>query len=201
MGQGGASEMKMILASGSPRRKELLGRLNIPFDIIKPDLNEELLPDENPTAHCYRLAAEKSETVAQHHADALVIGSDTIVILNEEIMGKPNDLMEARQMLRRLSGKTHVVKTAVSIQCRSLNICSTFVESTTVTFHPLADSDIEHYLDIAPPLDKAGAYGIQDWSGVFVDKVEGCYHNVVGFPLAAFYQRLKSLNLLDKIGR
>lgn len=192
--------MRMILASGSPRRKELLGRLNIPFDIIKPDLPEEVLPDENPTTYCNRLATAKAEAVAQHHADALVIGSDTIVILDEAILGKPNDLPEARQMLRRLSGKTHVVKTAVSLQCQSLNICSTFVESTAVTFHPLTDGDINHYLEIAPPLDKAGAYGIQDWSGVFVDKVEGCYHNVVGFPLASFYQRLRSLNLLEKLG-
>ncbi len=193
--------MRMILASGSPRRKDLLGRLNIPFDIIKPDIQEEVHPDENPTTYCTRLAREKAETVAQHHGDALVIGSDTIVILDGEIMGKPNDLLEARQMLRRLSGKTHVVKTAVSLQCQSLNICSTFVESTAVTFHPLTESDINHYLEIAPPLDKAGAYGIQDWSGVFVDKVEGCYHNVVGFPLASFYQRLRSFNLLEKLGR
>ncbi|MFB0516746.1 MAG: nucleoside triphosphate pyrophosphatase, partial [Candidatus Neomarinimicrobiota bacterium] len=129
----------------------------------------------------------------------LVVGADTIVILGKEVMGKPTDLDDARRMLQTLSGQTHLVKTAVALVSLAPEHRSGFVETTEVTFHHLEQDDIERYLTIDPPLDKAGAYGIQDWSGVFVQKVVGCYHNVVGFPLARFHKHLRDRGLWPQL--
>lgn len=191
--------MKLVLASTSPRRQQLLTRLAIPFDVVPPEHEEQLRPSETPEAGCRRLADEKAQSVAPQRPQDLVVGADTIVILGREVLGKPADLEDARRMLQSLSGQTHLVKTAVALISTDRHHHSGFVETTEVTFHRLSEDDIQRYLDIDPPLDKAGAYGIQDWSGVFVRRVVGCYHNVVGFPLAHFYRHLHATSLWGAI--
>ena len=194
--------MKMILASQSPRRHALLQRLNYPFDVILPDVDESLLTlDSNPEQYCICLAEMKAKDISQYYPDALVIGADTVVVLEEKILNKPADCAQAKNMLEMLSGKTHQVFTGVCLKWIENNIQHSFAEVTMVTFRKLDQVDILHYLTTCPPLDKSGAYGIQDWSAVFVKNIQGCYDNVVGFPLSRFYQELKKLkiNLLDSI--
>ena len=194
--------MKFILASSSPRRRELLLRLQTPFDIILPDVDESIIPpDGSPETYCTALAELKANDISQHYPNNLVIGSDTIVVLGDQIMGKPEDKAMAQNMLETLSGKTHHVYTGVCLKWADKNIHHLFAEITTVTFRELSEADINHYIESCPPYDKAGSYGIQDWSAVFVQEIKGCYDNVVGFPISRFYQELKKLgiNLLDSL--
>ena len=194
--------MKFILASSSPRRRDLLFRLQTPFDIILPDVNESMIvADGSPETYCTTLAELKANDISQHYPGELVIGADTIVVLGDEIFGKPNDKAAAEHMLQTLSGKTHQVYTGVCLKSAEQNIHHLFAEITTVTFRDLDNGEIDHYIESCPPYDKAGAYGIQDWSAVFVKEIMGCYDNVVGFPISRFYQELKKLgiNLLDTI--
>ncbi len=191
--------MRLILASASPRRRELLARLGIPFETVQLEYEEQHHPEEDPEATCRRLAHGKAMQVARRFPGDLVVGADTIVILGGQVMGKPVSIDDARRMLQALSGQTHLVKTAVALVCIDPGHHSEFVETTEVTFHRLEEDDIERYLSLDPPLDKAGAYGIQDWSGVFVQQVVGCYHNVVGLPLARFHRHLKDNGLWPRI--
>ena len=194
--------MKFILASSSPRRQDLLQRLQTPFDVIPPDVNESIIvSDGNPKTYCTALAELKANDISQHYPGELVISADTIVVLGEKILGKPGDKTDAEHMLQTLSGKTHQVYTGVCLKWAEQNIHHLFAEITTVTFRNLDDGDIAHYIKSCPPYDKAGAYGIQDWSAVFVKEIRGCYDNVVGFPISRFYEELKKLgiNLLDTI--
>ena len=194
--------MKFILASSSPRRRELLLRLQTPFDIILPDVDESIIPpDGSPETYCTALAELKANDISQHYPNNLVIGSDTIVVLDNNIMGKPEDKTMAQNMLKTLSGKTHHVYTGVCLKWADKNIHHLFAEITMVTFRELSEADINHYIESCPPYDKAGSYGIQDWSAVFVKEIKGCYDNVVGFPISRFYEELKKLgiNLLDSL--
>ena len=194
--------MKFILASSSPRRRELLLRLQTPFDIILPDVDESIIPPEgSPETYCTALAELKANDISQHYPNNLVIGSDTIVVLDNNIMGKPEDKKMAQNMLKTLSGKTHHVYTGVCLKWADKNIHHLFAEITMVTFRELSEADINHYIESCPPYDKAGSYGIQDWSAVFVKEIKGCYDNVVGFPISRFYEELKKLgiNLLDSL--
>ena len=194
--------MKFILASSSPRRRELLLRLQTPFDIILPDVDESVIPPEgSPETYCTALAELKANDISQHYPNNLVIGSDTIVVLDNNIMGKPEDKAMAQNMLETLSGKTHHVYTGVCLKWADKNIHHLFAEITMVTFRELSEADINHYIESCPPYDKAGSYGIQDWSAIFVKEIKGCYDNVVGFPISRFYQELKKLgiNLLDSL--
>ena len=194
--------MKFILASSSPRRRELLLRLQTPFDIILPDVDESIIPpDGSPETYCTALAELKANDISQHYPNNLVIGSDTIVVLDDHIMGKPEDKAMAQNMLETLSGKTHHVYTGVCLKWADKNIHHLFAEITMVTFRELSEADINHYIESCPPYDKAGSYGIQDWSAVFVKEIKGCYDNVVGFPISRFYEDLKKLgiNLLDSL--
>ena len=194
--------MKFILASSSPRRRELLLRLQTPFDIILHDVDESIIPpDGSPETYCTALAELKANDISQHYPNNLVIGSDTIVVLDNNIMGKPEDKAMAQNMLETLSGKTHHVYTGVCLKWADKNIHHLFAEITMVTFRELSEADINHYIESCPPYDKAGSYGIQDWSAVFVKEIKGCYDNVVGFPISRFYEELKKLgiNLLDSL--
>ena len=194
--------MKFILASSSPRRRELLLRLQTPFDIILPDVDESIIPPEgSPETYCTALAELKANDISQHYPNNLVIGSDTIVVLDNNIMGKPEDKTMAQNMLDTLSGKTHHVYTGVCLKWADKNIHHLFAEITMVTFRELSEADINHYIESCPPYDKAGSYGIQDWSAVFVKEIKGCYDNVVGFPISRFYEEFKKLgiNLLDSL--
>ncbi|NOZ07839.1 MAG: septum formation protein Maf [FCB group bacterium] len=188
--------MQLILASKSPRRKQLLGQIGLTFDVIRPVLDESLyFPGEKPVEYCMELARLKALSVANTSPGALTIGADTIVLLNGEILEKPADMAEAGAMLERLSGHTHQVYTGVSLQSPDMKVDCTFSEKTDVTFRKIDKNEIRHYIENFAPFDKAGSYGIQDFSAVFVSRICGCYNNVVGFPIYKFYKTVKDLTL------
>lgn len=170
-------QMKLILASNSPRRYELLSKLNYSFDVI-PAGCEEYTNAEKPVDMVKELACHKALDVYRRNSDCCVIGCDTVVDLNGKVLGKPTDVADAKRMLNALSGKDHLVHTGVCIA--SPNGMWLFSETTTVTFRALTESEIAAYVSSGSAMDKAGSYGIQD-SG-FVDKICGDYDNVVGFP-------------------
>ena len=187
--------MKIILASKSPRRKQLMNILNIPYSIIPSTIDESTISSNGKSSsyYCQLLASMKSAELSSQHPDAIIIGGDTIVVIDERILEKPKNTIEAITMLKALSGKTHQVYTGISIQCKSKNIECTFSEKTSVTFHDLPEKDIIYYVNSYLPFDKAGGYGIQDWSALFVTKIDGCFYNVVGFPISRIYKELKNL--------
>jgi septum formation protein len=181
----------LILASSSPRRAELLRAAGIEFAIRIPDIDETRLPDESPRNYALRLSREKAMAVPK--AEELVLGADTIVIINNEIAGKPADLDDARRMLNSLSGRRHEVLTAVTL-IRGERVLSE-VESTLVSFYRMSEEEIEWYISTGEPMDKAGAYGIQGYASRFVDRIEGNYSNVVGLPVNLIYQMAKRLGI------
>ena len=183
---------RVILASQSPRRRELLTLVGIPHTVLPADLDERYRPGEQPAPHAERLAREKAAVVARREPDALIIGSDTIVVVDGDVLGKPRDDQHAVEMLTRLSGRTHVVMTAVAVQWRGEVRSS--VETVEVTFHPLGRADIDAYIATGEPMDKAGAYGIQGFGATIVARVDGDYFAVMGLPL----QRL--VRLLGELG-
>ncbi len=187
-----ADMVQFILASASPRRKELLNRLELPFEIIPSSVEENYNNGMAPPEMAKWWALEKARDVAAAHPETIVVGADTIVVLEGNILGKPKDSSEAAAMLRKLSNKSHTVHTGVALVQKSNEAVISFVESTEVTFFELDETLISSYVASGSPLDKAGAYGIQDGSACFVEKVNGCYHNVVGFPVARFVQLVRS---------
>ncbi len=186
----------IILASASPRRKKLLELINLPFEVIPSPVGEAFDPNLSPAEIVETLALRKAKDVASGKAGKLVIGADTIVVFEEEILEKPESPEHAVEMLQRLSGDTHQVFTGVALvktgsEGNIQEIC-TFAERTDVVFGELDPEDIKGYVDSGSPMDKAGAYGIQDDLGaLFVKGIEGDYYTVVGFPLYAFYQKMK----------
>jgi len=172
----------LILASASPRRRALLAQLGIPFEVIPSDIPETPRPDEPPRVFAQRVAAEKALAVARRHRDAVVLGADTIVVVDAEIFGKPTDRDDARRMLCKLSGRAHSVLTAVALVRHSGAIDACVVE-TAVQFRHLAADEIERYLDSSEPFDKAGAYAVQGLAKEFVVAVQGSRSNVIGLPM------------------
>jgi septum formation protein len=172
----------LILASSSPRRRELVTRLRVPF-VVHPSRIEERTPwpGEDPATYALHLAREKALDVAREHPDDVVMGADTVVALDGVILGKPADAADARRMLAELRGKTHRVITAVCVRCGDLTECSP-VESA-VTMRAFSDPEIDRYVATGEPMDKAGAYAVQGLGGALVERVDGCYTNVVGLPL------------------
>ena len=183
-----------ILASGSPRRKQLLNQIGLEFTVIPSDVDENFTLDLPPEAFTEHWAREKAKSVAKIHPDSLIVGADTIVVLDGNILGKPKDKKDSFNMLQSLSGKTHEVITGVSFISLEQELDHTFNERTFVSFNTLSDRDINSYIDIYNPLDKAGSYGIQDWFSVHIHRVEGCYYNVMGLPLSSFYSYFKSVS-------
>lgn len=192
MNQPVSQPVKVVLASQSPRRRELLALIGIPHDVRPADLDESLLPGERPPEHAERLAREKALAVAAAHPDAVVIGADTIVVLDGEILGKPRDRSEAEHTLGRLAGRTHTVHTAVAV-VRGGRVESG-VESVEVTFRPLSAERIAAYVATGEPMDKAGAYGIQGYGAVIVERVHGDYFAVMGLALG------RLVGLLERVG-
>lgn len=187
--------VSLYLASGSPRRQELLTQLGISFEKVVPGIEELRRPDESAQHYVARLAREKAQAVVALTRDDLpVLGADTIVILNGEVLEKPRDAAHAAVMLRMLSGKTHQVMTAVALADSQHTLDCLVV--TEVTFRTLSDDDITDYVASGEPLDKAGAYGIQGLGGCFVRKINGSYHAVVGLPLVETYELLSNFNSL-----
>ncbi len=187
--------LKIVLASQSPRRKKLLNQLGLIFEIL-PSQKEEVITSDNPVEIVTELALQKAEDVSKNIEHALVIGADTIVVLNNKILGKPASETEAVTMLSQLSGQTHSVYTGVSFVVTDKNSkpirTFSFFEETKVRFSTLSEEEITNYVATGSPMDKAGAYGIQDdWGSVFVEHIDGDYYNVVGFPLNRFYREIK----------
>ncbi len=172
---------RVILASQSPRRRELLSLIGITHEVQPANIDETPLERELPTSHSERLAREKAALIAQREPGALVIGADTVVVVGDTILGKPGDDQDARDMLRRLSGRTHRVFTAVAIARDDM--VDSEVEGVSVTFRDLTASQIDAYVATGEPADKAGAYGIQGYGSTLVDRIEGDFFAVMGLPL------------------
>jgi septum formation protein len=186
-------EMRVILASASPRRREILEQTGLIFDIIPANIDESFLQGETSLEHVCRLAEKKGDALAGVYPEAIVISADTIVVLQEQILGKPRDEEEAYRILKQLSGKTHEVISAFALTSKALKIHVLRHERTQVHFRNLSDADIKNYIAGGSPMDKAGAYGIQDLDFDPVKDIEGCYYNVMGFPLPAFMEEWNAL--------
>ncbi|MCJ7811802.1 Maf family protein [bacterium] len=183
---------KLILASRSPRRASLLKQMGFSFDVISVPVPEESVTILDPEERTIALSHKKASAVLDRVYEGIVIGADTIVCLEGEILGKPKSKEEAKAMLLKLSGKTHEVYTGFTLIHIGGRLYSD-VERTSVTFRVLEEWEINDYVKTGGPLDKAGGYGIQDRSGLFVDRIDGCFYNVVGFPLMKFWEGLKEL--------
>ncbi len=187
--------MKLILASASPRRAEVLRNAGIPFDAVPANVDEARRPSEAAEELVSRLAEAKARFAAARAGSsagpALVVGADTTVVVDGLVLGKPASAEDARGMLQRLSGRTHGVITGLAVIRLPDGAICTERETTLVTFGPLSEQKIEDYVASGEPLDKAGAYAIQGRGGRFVTRVEGCYFNVVGLPLARLYRILR----------
>jgi septum formation protein len=180
----------LILASASPRRQELLSVLGIPFSIVPPSIDETPIPGENPEDFVTRMAKEKCAEVASRVSHSVILSADTIVVLDDDILGKPADEQDAIQMLRKLSGRDHWVYTAVSVINQSTQRLSEGLDRTRVWFDAIDDRTILEYVRRENVFDKAGAYAIQGYAGVFIPKIEGNYFNVMGLPLPLVHKLL-----------
>lgn len=186
------SKYHVLLASKSPRRRELLAALRVPFDVVTVGQVEEKWPSDMVAHDVPRyLSVMKANAFRKLiHDNELIITADTIVVCEDEIFGKPSCAEEARKMLRRLSGRTHEVITGVTVT--TINRQTSFTSVTDVKFAEISDEDIDYYVDNFNPFDKAGAYGIQEWIGcVAVESMKGSYYNVMGLPVHALYKELK----------
>jgi len=185
--------IKIILASASPRRRELLAQIGLDFQVLVSEVEEKVNTDI-PYLVVEQLSAQKAEAVAQKlekEEAALVIGADTIVACDGQILGKPWDKEEAVQMLRKLNGRSHQVYTGVTLIFRDKT--KTFYEATEVEFYPMTEEEIGAYVETLDPLDKAGAYGIQGFCARYIKGITGDYNNVVGLPVGRLYQEMKRL--------
>lgn len=188
---------KILLGSGSPRRKELLGLMDIDFEIVKLHDVEEIYPDtltaEEVPEYLSRLKAESY--VDNLGKDDLLITADTVVIIDDMILGKPKDEEDAVEMLQRIAGNRHKVVTGVSLT--TVDGIKTFSEKTYVEFNTLSEKEIRDYVKKYKPMDKAGSYGIQEWIGlVGIKRIEGCFYNVMGLPTSALYRELEAVNAI-----
>jgi septum formation protein len=185
------ADLPIYLASRSPRRRKLLKQLNIKFKSFSVNLDESFRDNETPLQNVLRICKEKMELAKNRVSDGVVITCETIVVIGDEILGKPVDKKDAFRLLKKLSGKTHIVITAYCIYNYLTKKQITEYQETKVTFRKLTDEEIIEYIETGSPMDKAGAYGIQDdFGAVFVKRIEGCYYNVVGLPLSKFYHSL-----------
>ena len=190
--------MDIILASSSPRRKEILGNTNLKFKIIKSNIDEVILSKESPYQVVMRLAYEKSMDIAYSNKDKLIIGADTVVCLDDVILGKPKDEIEAIEMIKKLSGKTHQVITGISLINLDANKKIIDYVVSYVKFKKLSHEDVIDYIQTNESLDKAGAYGIQGYGALLVEEIKGDYFNIVGLPISKLSDLLKkhfSINL------
>ena len=189
------SRVMLILASGSPRRHELLSQAGLTFTVVAAGINEDLMPNESAAAYVQRLAEEKAQAVWNAHSSSvnpdnpdnpddplIVVGADTCVVCDGHILGKPVDTADARRMLELLSGRTHAVLTGLAVV--TANKVVRDLEITQVTFNRIDNAEIARYIASGEPLDKAGAYAIQGYAARWIPRIEGCYFNVVGLPIA-----------------
>ena len=195
-GEKGRAAVPVVLASVSPRRRELLGLLGLTFEVSPADLDETWRNGEPPAAHAERLAREKA--AARARPGAVAIGADTIVVVDGDILGKPRDAAEAGAMLRRLSGREHDVYTGVAVAFGGKTAAGT--SRTVVRFRALDDATIRDYVATGEPLDKAGAYGIQGYGAVLVERIDGDYFTVMGLALGLMVELLRRVGLCYRFG-
>ena len=189
-------KMKIILASGSPRRRELLEQAGIPFKTDISEADENIDGQLPPEKYVAELSKRKAEAVAVRHREDIVIGADTIVVLDGKVLGKPKDEEEAYEMLTMLAGRTHSVFTGVTIHYPSDHTKAredSFCVKTDVTMYPADEKLLRFYSRCGEPLDKAGAYGIQGKGALLVERIDGDYYNVMGLPIAELYRRLRDI--------
>ena len=183
--------MLLVLASASPRRRELLTQVGLSFDVIPAHIDETRHTSEDPAAYVQRLALEKAQTIYTLHPGVFVLGADTTVEIDGHALEKPAGRADAERMLRALSGRTHHVHTGLALL--SPHGTRTHLETTSVTFSPINEDELQHYLDSDEPYDKAGAYGIQGYAARWIPRIDGDYFNVMGLPLAATVRLLRDL--------
>ena len=186
---------RFILASESPRRKELFGKLGIPFEVIASGAEEIVESNLSVEEVARDIAISKTTSILKEYPGAIVIAADTIVSFEDEFLMKPKDNAEAKTFLQKLSGNTHHVTTGVAIYGDGISI--SFAETTSVTFFELSEDQIDAYVATGDSLDKAGAYGIQTMGGLFVESIQGDYNNVIGLPISRLFKALLSLRLLE----
>lgn len=191
--------MELILASASPRRKELMEKIGLPFT-VQPAMGEERITQKSPAAVVMELSRQKAEEIAAAQTeDCIIIGADTVVARGEKIMGKPKDAADAKQMLRSIADDCHQVYTGVTLIRTGAHPQSvTFREKTDVCLYPISDAELDAYIASGDPMDKAGAYGIQGDFAIYVKRIVGDYYNVVGLPIGRVYQELKRMLFVKK---
>ncbi|MGL4738654.1 MAG: Maf family protein [Cellulosilyticaceae bacterium] len=186
---------KVILASGSPRRKELMKLIPVPFDVAVKEVDETLIEGLSAEENVMQLAKKKALAVAQSFKEQWVLGCDTVVICDGQILGKPRDEVHAKEMLGLLSGRAHEVVTGVCMVKQDEDKVELFFDRTIVYFKELSDREVSYYIETREPMDKAGAYGIQGYASIFISRIEGDYYNVMGLPIQLVYDYLKKNNL------
>ncbi len=190
---------RVILASGSPRRRDLLDMIGVAHEVVPADIDERYLPGEIPPAHAERLAREKGARIAGAHPEAVIISADTIVVLDGALLGKPADDDDAARILRALSGRQHTVFTAVCLTRDGTQRSA--VEAVAVTFRALGDEEIAAYVATREPMDKAGAYGIQGYGATVVEHIDGDYFAVMGLPLTRLVSLARDAGLRYEFGQ
>lgn len=192
-----SASSRLILASASPRRKQLLSELGLTFDIVVAQITEHEDPDTDPRHMVTHNAALKADWVAARHPDAWVLGADTTVFIDNNAINKPADLAEARIMLKRLAGRTHTVFTGIALRHKNRGVTIDHGVSSEVTFKPFDDTVIDEYFRVVNPLDKAGAYGIQEGRELIIESWRGSFTNIMGLPIEATKQILSGCGLLS----
>jgi len=192
------SECRVVLASSSPRRRQLLNLIGIAHEVRPPNIDETMRPRETPRRHAERLAREKASAIAKRDPDLITIGADTIVVVSRKVLGKPRDADDAARMLALLSGREHMVTTAVAVS-RGKKLRSA-VEEVSVRFRRLRDAEIEAYIAPGEPMDKAGAYGIQGYGATIVERIEGDYFAVMGLPIVRLVGLLRDVGIRYQFG-
>ncbi len=185
----------LILASSSPRRRELLASIGLRFDVIPSNIPEVRQDGEAPEEYVARLSRDKAEAIARAHESRWIVAADTTVLLEDELLEKPVDAADARRMLATLAGRTHIVYTGVTLQRLDRHYRDTRVSESEVRMLPLNEREIEWYVATGEPLDKAGAYAVHGKAAMFIDSIHGSYTNVVGLPLALLFQMLRKAGL------
>ena len=192
------SDCRVVLASASPRRRDLLNLIGIAHEVRPADIDETMRPREAPRRYAERLAREKASAVATRDPDLITIGADTVVVIDRKVLGKPADPSDAARMLRLLSGREHTVITAVAVS-RGRKLRSA-IEEVRVKFRRLRDDEIDEYIAMGEPMDKAGAYGIQGYGATIVERIEGDYFAVMGLPLVRLVGLMRDVGVRYQFG-
>ena len=187
------SKYKKILASKSPRRIEILKMIGLDFDITPSKLDEKIKINLEGKSFAEYWSKEKAKLISNKYPDSIIIGADTVVIFNGQILGKPEDKDGSKNMLKMLSGNIHEVITGVTLICKNKQISKTFSESTTVFVRKIPNDEIDFYINNYNTSDKAGSYGIQEWFSIWIEKINGCYYNVMGLPISKFYKEYSEI--------